>query len=343
MQDASTQTPGPGTGVEDLLRLDTLGRLHTMPALVQREVMKRVYPAKLAQVFWEANQQQLHDEEGLEWQRREWRRRHWEQNEALLAPLAQRARDRFLRDTRRDMQTIVHDILGAREARPESLRKRRPLARNADLQARLQPHEDRIRAAAEQGLRTALLELADVHRDDPGFPGHVQQYMRTPTWHDLQQRFNSEVTRKFNGLWSEPTGMPWFANDWAHWMFSEVQFHVTRLLDTRRDLPAQLRQRLYDGAVPLVAAVEHGPAAGIARIRAHPGSTVLATGANWIAWTYARMFYEHTCGRMGLLPHVLRHEFRSNLEIIPPPVPELARQRAPPQMLLDRGVQTTET
>ena len=52
MHDASTQTPDPDTDVEGLLRLEALGSTRRMPGLAQREVIKRVYPAKLAHAFF---------------------------------------------------------------------------------------------------------------------------------------------------------------------------------------------------------------------------------------------------------------------------------------------------
>ena len=324
-RDASTQTPGQGTGVEDLLRLHALNSMHhRLPEHAQRDVMKRVYPAKLAQVFWAANERQLRDVNNNLVYQDLWQDRHWQQNEAWLAPIVTRARDPFLAATQHDMRHIVDAMAAAREARPENLRDRRPLKRSAVLQARVESAVDRIRATAELAEEDALQELTRVHHDDVDFRRHVQRYHLTSRCIQNRRFFDTKATQNFERLWAEPIGLTRFTRDWGESVEDYVKSQVLTLFETRRDVPSHMQQQLYDGAIPLINAIERGLAAGIAHIRAHPGMTVLEMGANWIAWTYACMFYEHTCRRMGLPaspPHTQwTAQLRVNLNIIPPPL-----------------------
>ena len=241
------------------------------------------------------------------------------------------------------MQVIIDHIIPAREARPDRLRNRRFLPHAVELENTLRPHVNRIRTSAQQVQHRAISELVEVNLNDPGFPAHVRRFQSLPAWRQAEQRRIGELNEKLNLPWSAPTSLDSWTEQWHQHIPRMVEDALLEVVDTRRDLPALLRQRRHDDARPLIHTIERSQTAGLARIRAHPDRTVLETGANWIAWTYLRAFNHWTCRGWGVPRDSPRAEFHSNLAIVPPTVPDAARQQMPTHYRQDRGVQTSLT
>ena len=341
-RDAATQADGTQLSMRELLQLDTLRELRGRDIGVRREVMREVYLAKLADVFWEANRYRFDWMARLEAQQ-DFEDQFWDEHHENLERAMHEASSGFMAQAAHELATLVDMVANARIRRPARLRHRDVLAQDRNLQKRLEPHENAIVRMFDDHVEQAFESF--LHRDPAGghrSPGYTRGTRPVTAWIGGRDRW-AGIQREWRQMFARPTTVAELGGALCRLLEREVRQHVPRTIWERTDRSHATRERLLRGARSLAHAIDASPSAGLAAIRAKPADWRAAVvGPRWVAWTYARARYPITCKEMHVEPQVPHVRYRGmgddvNLNILIPPISRLLVQKSP---RVDRGTQT---
>ena len=210
---------------------------------------------------------------------------------------------------------IIHIVDRAGAERPLVTRVQDALTPTPEVEEHIQHHQSAILMIAERRLHRALKgfsqkteryrSMIEAHLQNAGAVGSI------PYLKFYSRGFDAIVNYLTRWCLWGPTTLWQYEIRWSRMMVDEIERRISIIASLHLDRARYVPQLLYDLALPMVAAIDHAPSAGLQKIFSHPGNNPMTTGPNWIAWIYAWDAVPGPCATMGM-PRNVPHSLHDN-------------------------------